>query len=91
MRQSMKHPNPYLAISSAVFSKPAFRHRSCAAASQSLLAPGFQADATLRVDSVAGKLVVSESYSKCYFCAYNGGLRFSQDRNAAGFMALKSQ
>ena len=81
MRQSMKHPNPYLAISSAVFSKPAFRHRSCAAATQSLLARGFQAEQPSRVDSVAGKLVVSAPYSKRYFCTHNGGLRFSQDRN----------
>jgi hypothetical protein len=43
--QPVKRSNPYLAISIAVFS--ALRHRFCAAASQSVLAPGFRGDATL--------------------------------------------
>jgi hypothetical protein len=57
----VKHPNPYLAISIAVFrlfvigqSSSAEYHHFCAAASQSVLAPGFRGDATSRVDSVTG-------------------------------------
>jgi hypothetical protein len=43
-------------------------HRSCAAAAQSLFAPGFQAMQPARVDSVEGNLVVSAPHSKWFFC-----------------------
>jgi hypothetical protein len=51
MRPTGEASKPDLSISIAVFF-PALRHRFYAAASQSVLAPGFRGDAPVRVDSV---------------------------------------
>ena len=77
--QPVKRSNPYLAISIAVFS--ALRHRFCAAASQSVLAPGFRGDATLTGRFRCREASRFRATFQVLFFACNGGLRFSPYRN----------